>query len=87
MYIIAGYSTLGIRVAAELKTRGADFVIISDNLRHVQLARKIGHMAYFGHLNKSPVLEFVAASFEISNLLVNHVLKNKSGTVMEVCYN
>jgi len=129
--IVAGFSTLGRKVTADLKTRGADFVIISDNLRHVLLARKLGYMAYFGHLNKLPVLEslavdesksiiitlhsehnirliseailnfsknaniiikidsveerknmkdlqeleFVDASFEISNLLVNHALK------------
>ena len=129
--VVAGFSTLGRRVAADLKAKEADFVIISDNLRHILLARKIGYMAYFGHLNKSPVLEslavdeakaviitvsderdkrligeailnfsknahiiikidsaeerkkmkdlpeleFVDASFEISNLLVNHALK------------
>jgi CPA2 family monovalent cation:H+ antiporter-2 len=130
--IVAGFSTLGRRVTADLKAKGADFVIISDNLRHVLLARKLGYMAYFGHLNKLPVLEslgvdeskaiiitmhnehnirliseailnffkkaniiikidsveekknmkdlpkleFVDASFEISNLLVNHALKD-----------
>ena len=131
--IVAGFSALGRRVAAELKAREADFIIISDNLRHVLLARKLGYMAYFGHLNKLPVLEslavdeakaiiitvssehnqrliseailefapdahiilkidsveerkamkdlpeleFVDASFEISNLLVNHALKKQ----------
>jgi monovalent cation:H+ antiporter-2, CPA2 family len=129
--VVAGFSTLGRRVAADLKAREADFVIVSDNLKHVLLARKIGYMAYFGHLHKSPVLdslavdeakaviitvreerdkrliseailnfarnthiiikidssdekkrmkdlpelEFVDASFEVSNLLVNHALK------------
>jgi CPA2 family monovalent cation:H+ antiporter-2 len=55
--IVAGFSTLGRIVASELKTKGIDFVIISDNLRHVLLARKLGYMAYFGHLDKRPVLE------------------------------
>lgn len=129
--IVAGFSTLGRRVAIELQARGADFIVISDNLKHVQLARKLGVMAYFGHLDKLPVLEslaveeskaiiitmhsehnirliseailgfyknaniiikvdsaeekksmkdlaeleFVDASYEISNLLVNHALK------------
>jgi CPA2 family monovalent cation:H+ antiporter-2 len=59
--IIAGFSTLGARVAAELKMREANFVIISDNLNHVLLARELGFMAYFGHLNKLPVLESLAA--------------------------
>jgi len=55
--VVAGFSTLGRIVAADLKARGIDFVIISDNLRHVLLGRKLGYMTYFGHLNKRPVLE------------------------------
>lgn len=55
--VVAGFSTLGRKVAADLKARNIAFVIISDNLRHVLLARKVGYMAYFGHLNKLPVLE------------------------------
>lgn len=58
--IVAGFATLGRRVAAELHTRGANFIIISDNLKHVLLARKVGYMAYFGHLNKLPVLDSLA---------------------------
>ncbi|MBU0631141.1 cation:proton antiporter [bacterium] len=58
--IVAGFSTLGRRVATDLKARKADFIIISDNLKHVLLARKSGYMAYFGHLNKLPVLESLA---------------------------
>ncbi|WP_024954482.1 cation:proton antiporter [Sulfurospirillum arcachonense] len=129
--IVVGFSTLGRRVTSKLKKKGADFIIISDNLKHVLLARKLGYKAYFGHLNKLPVLEslavdeakaiiitassehnkrliseaildfsqdaniivkidgvderksmkdlqkleFVDASFEVSNLLVNHALK------------
>jgi CPA2 family monovalent cation:H+ antiporter-2 len=55
--VIAGFSTLGRIVASDLHGRGIDFIIISDNLRHVLLARKLGYLAYFGHLNKLPVLE------------------------------
>ena len=55
--VVAGFATLGRIVALELKEQGVEFVIISDNLRHVLLARKLGYMAYFGHLNKLPVLE------------------------------
>ncbi|QOY54258.1 cation:proton antiporter [Candidatus Sulfurimonas marisnigri] len=58
--VIAGFGTLGRRVATDLKARGVDFVIISDNLKHVLLARKVGYSAYFGHLNKLPVLESLA---------------------------
>jgi CPA2 family monovalent cation:H+ antiporter-2 len=59
--IVAGFSTLGRSVVTELKAREANFIIISDNLKHVLLARKLGYMAYFGHLNKLPVLESLAA--------------------------
>lgn len=59
--IVAGFATLGKIVAASLQARGADFVIISDNLKHVLHARKLGYMAYFGHLNKLPVLESLMA--------------------------
>lgn len=55
--VVAGFSTLGRKVASDLKAEGVAFVIISDNLKHVLLARKVGYMAYFGHLNKLPVLE------------------------------
>lgn len=55
--IVAGFATLGKIVASSLQARGANFIIISDNLKHVLYARKLGYMAYFGHLNKLPVLE------------------------------
>ncbi len=55
--VIAGFSMLGRIVAQELSTQEIPFVIISDNLKHVLLARKLGYMGYFGHLDKLPVLE------------------------------
>ncbi len=55
--IVAGFAMLGKIVAANLQSKGANFIIISDNLKHVLHARKLGYMAYFGHLNKLPVLE------------------------------
>jgi len=58
--IIAGFGALGRKVASELHKREANFIIISDNLKHVLVARKSGYMAYFGHLNKLPVLESLA---------------------------
>ena len=70
--IVAGFSTLGRIVAAELKTRGADFIIISDNLTHVLLARKLGYMAYFGHLNKLPVLESLAVDESKGVIITMH---------------
>lgn len=54
--VVAGFSTIGKIVAARLQAKGVSFVIISDNLQHVLLARGKGYMAYFGHLNRSPVL-------------------------------
>ncbi|MFT7003321.1 MAG: CPA2 family monovalent cation:H+ antiporter-2 [Sulfurimonas sp.] len=58
--IVVGFSTLGRRVASELQIKEVNFIIISDNLKQVLLARKLGYMAYFGHLNKLPVLESLA---------------------------
>jgi CPA2 family monovalent cation:H+ antiporter-2 len=55
--IVAGFAMLGKIVASSLQSKGANFIIISDNLKHVLHARKLGYMAYFGHLNKLPVLE------------------------------
>jgi CPA2 family monovalent cation:H+ antiporter-2 len=55
--VIAGFGTLGRAVADELSESGVDFIIISDNLQHVLKARKKGFLAYFGHLNKRPVME------------------------------
>jgi len=55
--IIVGFSTLGRLVAKKLTKEDIRFVIISDNLKHVRLAKKLGYKAYFGHLDKKPVLE------------------------------
>ena len=55
--IVAGFATLGKIVASSLQAKGINFIIISDNLKQVLHARKLGYMAYFGHLNKLQVLE------------------------------
>lgn len=55
--VICGFAIVGRIVATELTKKGMSFVIISDNLQHVLLARERGYMAYFGHLEKRPVLE------------------------------
>ncbi|MGJ8682747.1 cation:proton antiporter domain-containing protein [Paraglaciecola sp.] len=55
--VICGFAVTGRIVATELAKQGVNFVIISDNLKHVLLARKRGYKAYFGHLDKRPVLE------------------------------
>ncbi len=88
--IIAGFSTLGKIVALDLKARGADFVIISDNLKHVLLARKLGYMAYFGHLNKLPVLESLMvneAKAIIITISSEHLKRLISEAILGFCKN
>ncbi|MFA7570708.1 MAG: NAD-binding protein [Sulfurimonadaceae bacterium] len=54
------------------------FVIISDDLRHVLLARKRGYMAYFGHLDKLPVLESLKADEARSIIItLNNISKKR----------
>ncbi|QKF83136.1 cation:proton antiporter [Halarcobacter ebronensis] len=67
--IICGYSILGRIIAHELMKEGRSFVIISDNLKHVLLARKNGYMAYFGHLEKLPVMESLRVD-EASDIII-----------------
>jgi voltage-gated potassium channel Kch len=84
--VVVGYATLGRRVAADLKTRGADFIIISDNLKHVLLARKIGLMAYFGHLNKLPVLESLAVD-EAKTIIITVSNEHNKRLISEAIFN
>jgi len=82
--IIAGFGTLGRAVAKDLHERNIDFIIISDNLQHVLLARRIGFMAYFGHLNKRTVMEslkveesssiILTVLGEVKKRLISHAL-------------
>ncbi|QDF30068.1 cation:proton antiporter domain-containing protein [Halarcobacter anaerophilus] len=76
--IICGYAILGRIIAHELNKQNKSFVIISDNLKHVLLARKNGFMAYFGHLEKLPVLESLKVD-EASNIIVttNSLIKKR----------
>lgn len=67
--IICGYSILGRIIAHELNKENRSFVIISDNLKHVLLARKNGYMAYFGHLEKQPVIESLKVD-EASDIII-----------------
>ena len=82
--IIVGFGTLGRAVAKELREKGVDFIIICDNLHHVRLARRINLMAYFGHLNKKPVMEslkveqsasvIITAQSEVTKILITKAL-------------
>ena len=67
--VICGFSILGRVIANDLKERKIPFVIISDDLRHVILGRKLGYMAYFGHLDKLPVLESLKVD-EASSVII-----------------
>lgn len=67
--IICGYSMLGRIIAQQLEEKEKSFVIISDNLKHVLLARKNGYMSYFGHLEKLPVMESLKVD-EASNIII-----------------
>jgi len=76
--VIAGFSTLGRVVANELKAKNIPFVIISDNLKHVLHARKLGIMGYFGHLDKRPVLESLKVDESSSVIItVNNIERKK----------
>jgi len=74
--IICGFDTLGRIVAKELERKEKTFLIISDNLQHVQLARKRGYNAYFGHLDKQPVLESLKVELSSSVILTVNSIKN-----------
>ena len=67
--VICGFSILGRVIAKDLSERKIPFVIISDDLRHVLLGRKLGYMAYFGHLDKLPVLESLKVD-EASSIII-----------------
>lgn len=75
--IVCGFDVLGRIVATELARKGDKFLIISDNLQHVLLARKRGYDAYFGHLDKTPVLESLKVEASRSIILTVNTLKNK----------
>lgn len=75
--IVCGFAILGRIVAKELTKRDVNFLIISDNLQHVLLARKRGYDAYFGHLDKRPVLESLRVDQTSSIIVTVNTLKNK----------
>jgi monovalent cation:H+ antiporter-2, CPA2 family len=75
--IICGFAIVGRIVASELSKEGRNFVIISDNLQHVLLARERGYMAYFGHLEKLPVLESLKVEQSASVIITMNTLLTK----------
>lgn len=75
--IVCGFDTLGRIVSKELTNKGVTFLVISDNLQHVLLARKLGFDAYFGHLDKLPVLSSLKVEQTSSIIVTVNTLKNK----------
>ncbi len=75
--IICGFAILGRIVAKKLDEHDVNFIIISDNLPHVLLARKRGYMAYFGHLDKTPVLESLKIEQSAAVILTMNTIKTK----------
>lgn len=75
--IICGFAIVGRIVASELSKKDKSFVIISDNLPHVLLARERGYMAYFGHLEKLPVLESLKVEQSASIIITMNTLLTK----------
>ncbi|MFT7054012.1 MAG: CPA2 family monovalent cation:H+ antiporter-2 [Psychromonas sp.] len=75
--IICGFSTLGRLVAKELEKERRHFLIISDNLQHVLVARKRGYKAYFGHLEKLPVLESLKIEESSSIIVTVNTVRTK----------
>jgi len=75
--VICGFSVLGRIVATELTKNNVEFVIISDNLQHVLLARERGFNAYFGHLDKLPVLESLRVEQTKSIIITVNALQHK----------
>jgi len=80
--IIAGFGILGKIVASNLQAQQGNFIIISDNLKHVLHARKLGYMAYFGHLNKRPVLESLKLK-EAKAVIVTMISEQKRRLISE----
>ena len=75
--VICGFTTVARIVARELQNKNVDFVIISNNLQHVLVARKRGYHAYFGHLDKQPVLESLKIEHSANIILTLDSLANK----------
>jgi CPA2 family monovalent cation:H+ antiporter-2 len=75
--VICGFAIAGRLVAKKLAEKGISFVIISDNLQHVLLARERGFLAYFGHLDKRPVLESLKVEQAASVIVTVDSLLNK----------
>ena len=68
---------MGEIAAKKLKEQDVHFLIISDNLQHVLSAKKLGYRAYFGHLDKLPVLESLKIEQSASIIITVSALMTK----------
>lgn len=75
--VVCGFDILGRIVAKELVKQEVVFLIISDNLQHVLKARELGYNAYFGHIDKLPVLESLKVEQSHSVIVTANSLKNR----------
>ena len=75
--VLCGYGDIGRIVAKQLESKGKRFVIISNNLKHVLAAREHGHVAYFGNIDKTPVLESLKVDRASAVLIAMNSIKTK----------
>ena len=75
--VLCGYGDIGRIVAKQLEQKGKSFVIISNNLTHVLSAREHGYMAYFGNIDKKPVLESLKVDKASAVLIAINSIKTK----------
>lgn len=75
--VLCGYGDIGRIVATQLETKGKRFVIISNNLTHVLLAREHGYLAYFGNIDKTPVLESLQVDKASAVVIAMNSIKTK----------
>lgn len=75
--VLCGYGDIGKIVAKQLNTKGKKFIIISNNLPHVLAAREHGFLAYFGNIDKKPVLESLQVDKASAVLIAMNSIKTK----------
>jgi len=54
--VVCGYGIVGEYVAKKLKERGVSYVVVDNNYKHIQRAKKIGIEIYYGDMSKPAVL-------------------------------
>ncbi|RBQ29208.1 cation:proton antiporter [Aliarcobacter vitoriensis] len=86
--IVCGFSILGRVVAKDLEDRKLTFVIVSNDLRQVQLATKLGYKAFFGNLEKESVLEALKVEKSSSIIMTINETQDKiliCDAIMKYC--